>query len=177
MKEFVLKYFLRVHGAPGRGGSRIGRSYYKRRDTAEIGRFLGDEGSAVVDLRRLGTVYDWILLEVDAFDFDVSFAPLGSGAPTVQMPLKRSTYVVLGPPFVRNEDGPAPGVVGRYGFSYAFVPYTPGGRGLIAYGPGHFATAIQQVEFTVKADGEIRARTAFVAHRPKQDLAGGPRSD
>jgi hypothetical protein len=196
MKEFVLKYFMRVshlrqpHAAPAGepaplgalprafswlpddGERRVGfgyqQLYYKRRDSAKIGKFVGDEQSAIVDLRDIGTVYDWILLKVDIFDFNLSFAPFGAEAPRLQMPMKESTYLVLGPPFVKNQDDPAPGVLGQYGFGYAFVPYAPGGPGVIAYGPGHFAAAIQNVDFKVMADGEIRVRAAFVVNRPNQ---------
>jgi hypothetical protein len=196
LKEFVLKYFLRVShlrqpgaavagdGAPltsfqrafswlpDDGERRVGfgyqQLYYKRRDSAAIGKFIGDEQSAIVDLRDIGTVYDWILLKVNIFDFNLSFAPFGAEAPKLQMPLKESTYLVLGAPFIKNQDNPEPGVLGRYGFGYAFVPYAPGGAGVIAYGPGHFAAAIQNVDFTVMADGEIRVRAAFVVNRPNK---------
>jgi hypothetical protein len=100
------------------------------------------------------------------FDFGLSFAPFGSEAPKLQMPMKDPTYVVIGPPFIKNQENPEPGVLGQYGFGYAFVPYSPDGPGVIAYGPGHFTAAIQNVDFTVVSDGEIRVRTAFVVNRP-----------
>jgi len=196
VKEFVLKYFMRVshlrapHAAafdpragqgplqralswlPDDGERRVGfgyqQLYYKLRDSAKIGKFAAGEQSAIVDLRDIGTVYDWIVVKVDIFDFNLSFAPFGATAPKLQMPMKESTYLVLGPPFITHDDGPEPGVVGRYGFGYAFVPYAPEGAGMIAYGPGHFAAAIQNFDFTVRADGEIRVRAAFVVNRPDQ---------
>lgn len=196
LKEFVLKYFMRVSHLrqpeaapagdpvplttiqralswlPDAAERRVGfgyqQLYYKRRDSGSIGKFSSHEQSAIVDLRDIGTVYDWILLKVNIFDFNLSFAPFGAEAPRLQMPLKESTYLVLGPPFVKNEDNPGPGVLGRYGFGYAFVPYAPGGPGIIAYGPGHFAAAIQNVDFTVMADGEVRVRAAFVVNRPNR---------
>jgi hypothetical protein len=66
---------------------------------------------------------------------------------------------------VKNLEDPEPGVLAQYGFGYAFVPYAPE-PGMIAYGPGHFAAAIQTVDFTVLEDGEIRVRAAFVVNRP-----------
>ena len=196
MREFVLKYFMRVSHlhqpepaaeAEAAPASRLERAlswlpqdsehrvgfgceqlYYKRRGTGEIGKFVGEERSAVVDLRDIGTVYDWILLKVDVFDFGVSFAPFGSEAPKLQMPLKDPTYLVIGPPFIKNEDNPEPDVLGHYGFGYAFVPYAPDGGGIMAYGPGHFAAAIQSVDFTITSDGEIRVRAAFVVSRPNK---------
>ncbi len=194
VREFMFRYFLRIshlyqpepapeaepaplgrlqrvlswlpEGRERRVGSGCEQLYYKRRDSGEIGKFVGDERSAVVDLRAIGTVYDWILIKIDVFDFGLSFAPFGSEAPSLQMPMKEPTYVVIGPPFIKNEENPEPGVLGRYGFGYAFVPYSPDGPGVIAYGPGHFTAAIQNVAFTIVSGGEIRVRTAFVVNRP-----------
>jgi hypothetical protein len=195
LKEFVLQYFMRVcqlrypdvvseagHGSrssmphwlswqPDESERRVGMGfqqlYYKLHASGKIGKFPRDERSAIVDLREIGEVYDWILLKVDIFDFNLSFAPFGADAPKLQVPLQESTYLVLGPPFVKNEDHPEPGVLGRYGFAYAFVPYVPpDGPAVVAYGPGHFAAAIQTFDFTLKDDGEIRVLAAFVVSRP-----------
>jgi hypothetical protein len=181
LQAFVLKYFLRVAADPGRPATLPGQRqrrgagyrqlYYKRRDSGKIGLFAADQQSAIVDLREIGTVYDWIVLRVDAFDFPISFAPFGSfgsGAPIVQLPLQESSYLVIGPSFVHNQSEPSSDVLARYGLGYAFVPYTPGDLGMIAYGPGHFAAAIQTVDFSLIANGEIRVRSGFVVNRPKQ---------
>ncbi len=195
LREFVLRYFMRVsdyrqpEAVPGGGraaASALQRAiswlpeeeerrcgfgyqqlYYKLRESGKIGKFAADEQSAIVDLRDIGTVYDWILLKVDIFDFTLSFAPFGPAALKVQLPLKESTHLVLGPPFVKNLENPEPGVLAQYGFGYAFVPYAPD-PGVIAYGPGHFAAAIQTVDFKVMEDGEIRARASFVVNRPNK---------
>lgn len=197
LKEFVLHYFMRVchlrypdvvpGGGPATRSSiqkmlswlpddserRVGMGYqqlyYKLHESGKIGKFAREQRSAIVDLREIGEVYDWILLKVDIFDFNLSFAPFGADTPKLQVPLKESTYLVLGPPFVRNEDNPEPGVLGRYGFAYAFVPYAPpDGPGVVAYGPGHFAAALQTFDFTLRQDGEIRVLAAFVVSRPNK---------
>jgi hypothetical protein len=193
LREFVLRYFMRVshvrqpeavpagqrapHSFLQRAVSwlpedeerRVGfgyqQLYYKLRDSGKIGKFTESEQNAIVDLREIGAVYDWIVLKVDIFDFNLSFSPFGGNALKLQLPLKESTYLVLGPPFVKNNEDPEPGVLGQYGFGYAFVPYAPE-KGIIAYGPGHFAAAIQTVDFKVMLDGEIRVRAAFVVNRP-----------
>jgi hypothetical protein len=195
MQEFVLRYFMRVSHyrqpeavaagqrapqsmlqramswLPDEQERRVGfgyqQLYYKLRDSGKIGKFTSDEQGAIVDLREIGPVYDWIVLKVDIFDFNLSFAPFGADALKLQLPLKESTYLVLGPPFVKNVEQPEPGVLGQYGFGYAFVPYAPD-PGMIAYGPGHFAAAIQTVDFKVMEDGEIRVRAAFVVNRPNK---------
>jgi hypothetical protein len=195
LQEFVLRYFMRVSHyrqpeavpagkratssffqravswLPEEEERRVGfgyqQLYYKLRDSAKIGKFTKDEQNAIVDLREIGPVYDWIVLKVDIFDFNLSFAPFGGNALKLQLPLKESTYLVLGPPFLKNVDDPEPGVLGQYGFGYAFVPYAPE-PGMIAYGPGHFAAAIQTVDFKLMTDGEIRVRAAFVVNRPSK---------
>ncbi|MEX1129032.1 MAG: hypothetical protein WEB50_10735 [Vicinamibacterales bacterium] len=195
LQEFVLRYFMRVSHLrqpeayaeaqrtprsgfqralswlPDEGERRVGfgyqQLYYKLAGSGLVGKFSEDERSAIVDLRDIGKVYSWILLKVDIFDFNLSFSPFGSEAMKFQMPLKESTYLVLGPRFVTNREKPEPGVLGEYGFGYAFVPYAPH-PGPIAYGPGHFAAAVQSVDFKVMENGEIRARAAFIVNRPDQ---------
>ncbi len=193
-KEFILRYFMRVsHFRQPEAATEAGRVppsspylrslswlpeevesqvgfgyeqlYYKLAATKEIGKFHKHEQHAIVDLRDIGRVYDWIVLKVDIFDFNLSFAPFGSDAPKMTVPLKESTYLVLGPPFVRNADKPEPGVLGEYGYGYAFLPYAPE-PGVVAYGPGHFAAAIQTINFKVMQSGEIRARASFIVNRP-----------
>lgn len=195
MREFVLRYFMRVSHyrqpdavpagrrapssvlqraiswLPEEEERRVGfgyqQLYYKVRESGQIGKFGPDEQRAIVDLRDVGPVYDWIVLKVDIFDFNLSFAPFGPDALKMQLPLKESTYLVLGPSFVKNCENPESGVLAQYGFGYAFVPYAPE-PGMIAYGPGHFAAAIQTVDFKVMEDGEIRVRAAFVVNRPNK---------
>lgn len=195
MREFVLHYFMRVcqfrepEPTPGAGaasraaveealtwlpgeaerrvGFRYQQLYYKLAGSGRIGKFSASERERIVDLRRVGETYDWIVLKVDIYDFQLSFAPFGDGAPKMQVPLKEAAYLVLGPAFVRNADAPAPGVLAEYGFGYAFLPYAPpDGPPMLAYGPGHFACAIKSVAMRVMDDGEVRLRAAFVVNRP-----------
>lgn len=195
VREFVLRYFMRVSHfrepepvtdtsftsraaveqaiswLPGESDRRVGfgyqQVYYKLAGSGRIGKFSTSEREQIVDLRQVGPVYDWIVLKVDIFDFQLSFAPFGEGAMKMQLPLKESTYLVLGPPFVRNAENPAPGVMAEYGFGYAFMPYAPpDGPPMLAYGPGHFACAVKSVVFRVMDDGEVRLRASFVVNRP-----------
>ena len=187
LEEFVLRYFMRVShlrladvasasdGIPRRTGFGYEQLYYKRHDTGAIGKFPESQRSAIVDLREIGPVYDWIVLKVNIFDFTLKFSPFGVERMRFQLPLKESTYLVMGPSFITNEETPEPGVRARYGFGYAFVPYAPDPNDVVAYGPGHFAAAIQTVEFSLLDTGEIRVRAAFVVNRPdkivKMDIA------
>ena len=194
VREFILRYFLRVSNVrqpsaaadsagesgspylrpfdwrPATGESRIGfgfeQLYYKRRE-GPIGKFAPEDQAAIVDLRELGSVYEWIVLKVEIYNFHLSYAPLGSSAPKMVYPLKEQTYLLLGPQFVRNREKREPGVLGEYGYGYAFMPYAPGGPDeMIQYGPGHFAAAFQSVYFKVETSGEIKVRASFVVNRP-----------
>jgi hypothetical protein len=89
---------------------------------------------------------------------------LGSDQAKLVIPLIEDSYLVLSPDFVLNETDPEDGVLGRYGFGYAFVRNES--AGLLAYGPGEFDAAIELIQFHVLASGETRAHLVFVVNRP-----------
>ena len=90
--------------------------------------------------------------------------PCGSKGPELAMPLDEESYLVMSPAFITNHDNPAPGVLGEYGFGYAFVKNPK--RGPFGYGPGEFEHACQTINFRVMEDGETRVRMAFVSNMP-----------
>ncbi|MEM6456481.1 MAG: hypothetical protein AAF772_15425, partial [Acidobacteriota bacterium] len=142
---------------------------YRRRDGV-VGRFDDAAQHAIVDLRRLRTDYAWIVVKVDIFDFAFSAAPLGPGTPALRVPLAESSYLVLSSDFLIDEsDDDDPERLGRYGLGYAFLP-APDDDSVLAYGPGRFEAAIQQIEFAIDRKGTITARMGFVANRPEQVL-------
>jgi hypothetical protein len=193
MREFVLRYFMRVSDyrqpqayvteeeiratsgyvaglswCTGREQSDIGfgftQHYYKIRDTGAVGKFHRREHWTIVDLREIGARYEWIVLKVRIFNFNMTFRVLGSERAKLVLPLIEESYLVLSPDFVLNETDPEPGVLGRYGFGYAFVRNES--AGLLAYGPGEFEAAIELIQFHVLASGETRAHLVFVVNRP-----------
>ena len=195
LREFVLRYFMRVSDyrqpqayvteeeirahsgyvggvswCTGREESDIGfgftQHYYKMRDTGAVGKFHRREHWTIVDLREIGSRYDWIVLKVRIFNFNMTFRILGSERAKLVVPLIEESYLVLSPDFVLNETDPEPGVLGRYGFGYAFVRNES--AGLLAYGPGEFEAAIELIQFHVLANGETRAHLVFVVNRPNQ---------
>src|SRR5262249_35195368 len=147
-REFLLHYFLRISsfrlpeaaieqarrviGSPlrrlgwcwGQGVERMGfgytQLYYKLSATAEVGKFEGSDQYAIVDLREIGPKYAWIVLKVRIFDFDVSFQPFGRTSSKLVFRLDEESYIIISPEFVTNRENPAPGVLGEYGFGYAF---------------------------------------------------------
>ncbi len=193
-REFVLRYFMRVSDyrepqaftkARGRTKYRTGLSwcpqeinsergfgfsqhYYKLRETGEIGKFSPHNSNAIVDLREIGDKYEWIVLKVRIFNFNLDVPVPGTGETRLVIPLVEESYLVVSRDFVYNEDAPENDVVGRYGFGYAFIrsPET----GLLAYGPGEFNAAIELIRFTLHTDGTIRSRLVFLVNRPDNIL-------
>ena len=194
LREFVLHYFMRVssfrqpdafvesdrpagEGPLGRlswctreetrrAGFGFSQLFYKLRETGEIGRFVGDEQSAIVDLREIGKKFEWIIVKVRIFDFAFRFRPAGPSGPEVVFGLNEESYLVLSRDFILDQQNPEPGVLGSYGIGYAFIKNPD--QGLIAYGPGQFDAAFESIQFNVHASGEIRVRMVFVVNRPRQ---------
>lgn len=194
IREFVLHYFMRVSAfrepeafvpeqlmAPPaylqrfswcaqedilRRGFGFRQLYYKLKATGEVGKFPTRERPAIIDLREIGTKYEWIVLRVRIFDFNFTFKPFGPGGPAVVVPLNEHSNLIMSSEFIEDEQNPEPGLLGRYGLGYAFVrELTPG---LTAYGPGEFRAAIETFRFDVLESGQVRVRMVFVADRPQR---------
>jgi hypothetical protein len=191
VREFVLHYFMRVSDlrapksfvaddapprspflggltlCPGADVTRAGfgftQVFYKERGTGAIGRFSEDEEYAIVDLRELGRLYDWIVVKVQILDFRFAFKPFGPDGLELGLPLREESYLVLASDFILDQ-GQTPGRLGEYGLGYAFIK--SGTEGLLAYGPGEFTAAIELIHFRVSDSGEVRVGMAFVADRP-----------
>ena len=196
VREFVLHYFMRVSdfrqpqgvvedGRPvpppylrpfslcppedvQEGGFGFSQLFYKLRDSGRIGRFPEKDRYAIVDLREIGQKYEWIVVNVRIFAFNITYVPFGTAAPQLVLPLRESSYLVLSREFITDEEAPEPGVLGRYGLGYAFIKDPM--QGLLAYGPGQFDAAIERITFHVLADGTIRVHMVFVANRPTNIL-------
>jgi hypothetical protein len=194
IREFVLHYFMRISAfrepeaylpqrpitPPGllqalswcpqedieRRGFGFRQVYYKLKATGEVYKFPTREQPTIIDLRQIGTKYEWIVLRVRIFDFNFTFKPFGPGGPAVMVPLNEHSNLIMNEEFVEDQQDPESGVLGRYGLGYAFVrDLTPG---LTAYGPGEFRAAIETFRFDVLESGETRVRMVFVADRPQR---------
>ena len=196
VREFVLGYFLRVSDYrqpsaftryrppplaplfrplswcpdddPRQGGFGYRQLYFCRRD-GTLGAFPRGHRHAIVDLREVAAEYRWILLGIALFDFDLEVRPFGTGTPEVRIPLRNEQMVVLSPDFLCDQESPAPGVLGRYGFGYA-VLRDPHQDGVLAYGPGRFDVGFQTLTFDVLESGEVRLRLVFAVNRPERLL-------
>jgi hypothetical protein len=194
IRQFVLRYFMHVSdfrdpqpytaGEPspppflrplswctGRDVQRIGfgfsQLFYKRAGSGEIGKFPESQRYSIVDLREIGLQYEWIVLRVKIFDFNVVIRPFGGAAPSITIPLNEDSYLVVNRDFVLDER-PRSGDLGRYGFGYAFIKSPD--QGVLGWGPGKFDAAMQTIHFRVLRDGRIRVDMAFVANRPASIL-------
>src|SRR6185503_21024697 len=101
---------------------------------------------------------------VKIFDFNFEVQPMGESGPKLTIPSDEHSLLVMAPPFIAHQRRPRPGVLGRYGFGYAFIKNPE--RTLLAWGPGKFDAAFQTIDFEVLDDGRIRVEMVFVANRP-----------
>jgi len=197
LREFVCRYFMRVSDyrepsayideAPQAPLSSIGQLlswcpsaddrrtgfgysqlYYKLR-SGEIGKFRRRRECEVVDVREIGPTYEWLVVKVRIFDFNLRFQPLGPRAFTLNIPIDQETYVVLSPEFITVVDDPGGDLIGQYGFGYSLLQFDPG-PSIFAYGPGYFRAGFQLITFDVRRDGTTLVKMAFVANRPEQIL-------
>lgn len=190
VREFILGYFMRISDfrqpqqvpeasqppppglgflsqCPGGDAQRIGfgfsQLYFQRRN-GELGRFRPVETNAIIDLRHLRDDFQWIVLRNPIFDFGFKLAPFGDAAPQMVLPISEFNYLVMSPHFVVDESHPEPGILGRYGFGYAFVNRPEPSP--LAYGPGELEPAFELLVWDVHESGDVTVRATFVARQP-----------
>jgi hypothetical protein len=196
-REFLLGYFTRVSSfqepeaftaasppklPPGleflswfpedldtRVGFGYSQLYYKLKDSGLIGKVPEQNRFAIFDLREIKQKYEWLVMKVQVFNFNLAFRPFGPRGLSLVLPLKEETYLVLSPDFIRYCDNPTPNLAGRYGFGYALMK-RPSDDSIFAYGPGHFGVGFQLIEFDVQKSGEVVVRMVFVVNRPQRIL-------
>ena len=161
---------MRLPPRPGdtRQGFGYRQLFYKLRRSGRVGKFPPAQQGAIVDLREIGPIYEWIVASVRIFDFTLTFRPFGGEQPYLTIPLNEETPIVLAKPFIRAVDDPGPELLAEYGFGYA-VLRNPLARGPL-YGPGRFGPGFQLIDFKIRDSGEIRVCLTFVINRPQQIL-------
>lgn len=143
--------------------------FYRLREPDYTGKFPVHLQPRIVDLRRLSDIYRWIILEVEIFDFNLTYTPFADGSFSIVFPQQEETYIAISQDFVVNEDNPSPELLGRYGIGYALLKPAPR-RTIFAYGPGHFTAGFQTIDFEINKDGVTRVRMVFVSNRPTNVL-------
>ncbi|HEY6249474.1 MAG TPA: hypothetical protein VI685_05910, partial [Candidatus Angelobacter sp.] len=126
--------------------------------------FPSYEQFAIVDQRELGKKFDWIVLKVRIFDFNIAARPFGSNGPELVLGANEESYLVGHQEFVNYNEHHIPGVFGDYGVGYAFIRSPI--QGLFGYGPGEFDAAIELINFRVYETGYVTVRMVFIANRP-----------
>lgn len=195
-RQFVLHYFLRVsdYRQPSAhtdrptftppdylqaiswcsqpesdlAGFGFSQHYYKMRDSGVVGKVPAHSLYRIPDLRDIAAHYEWLVLKVRIYSFAINLGLPGSAGAKVLVPLNEETYLVISPDFVVDRQAPAPGVVGQYGFGYAFVKNTQPSD--FAFGPGEFTAAFEQIDFSLNEDGQVWVETAFVENKPDHIL-------
>src|SRR5215472_7983151 len=198
VREFVLRYFLRVTNVrPPQPDSQLGigsltgpllgllrlgpprtdieegfrytQLYYKEAGTGRIAAFPASEGRNIMDLRDLGAKLEWIILSARPFDYELDIAPIGPAGPRLVLPLPDTPVLAINPQMVIDQEYPAPGVLGRYGFTYALLD-DPDIRGPQVYGPAQYKACFQTIQFEALDTGESRVRLAFTGNIPDKIL-------
>jgi len=111
-------------------------------------------------------IYKWIVLQVNIFDFNLTYTPFADGVFSLVFPQKEETYIAINRDFIINEDNPTPDLLGRYRIGYALLKPAPR-KTIFAYGPGYFDAGFQIIDFEINRRGETRVRMVFVSNRPK----------
>jgi len=139
--------------------------YFKLNEAGYTGKFPVHLQERIVDLRRMSDVYEWIVLQVQIFDFNLSYTPFADGLLSLVFPQTEETYIAINQEFIVDENDPTPEVLGRYGLGYALLKPAPR-KSIFAYGPGYFTIGFQTIDFEINRQGETRVRMVFVANRP-----------
>jgi hypothetical protein len=198
-KEFLFRYMLRSssylqprswttipgqlysHAVPfspcvsddeNRAGFGYSQHYFKLRDDFRIGKFSERQSPAIVDLRDVQSNYDWLLLSVRIFNFNLSYSPGGSALPSVNLPLREDSRVILAPQFLTIDETERADRIAEYGFGYALLN-EESESSVLSYGPGRFQTGFQLIHFRLLNDGQTFVRTVFVANRPDRIVNPG----
>src|SRR5205085_6853424 len=107
-------------------------------------------------------IYEWIVLQVDIFNFTLAFTPFADNLFSLYFPVREETYIVISRDFITNVDDPTVDRLGRYGLGYALLKPAPRPT-FFAYGPGHFDAGFQLIDFDVDSRGKINVRMVFVS--------------
>lgn len=152
---------------PTRIGFGFSQLFYKRMSDGAICRFPEASKNAIVDLREIGSTYEWIMVYVNIFDFSFALKPFTGDTPSLDFPLTTGSYLIINKDFVTFNEQPQ-GALAEYGFGYAFVRNPS--SSILNYGPGEFTVAFEQIDFQILDDGRVRVNMSFASNRPNRVL-------
>lgn len=196
-REFITQYFMRIsdfrdpeaaverpdenaagenflswcrRSTPNWQGFGYSQLYYKLKDSGKVGKFAEDVRYAIVDIRELGKTFEWIVMKVRIFDFNLAFRPFGPEFPVINIPLNEETYIILHQDFMVDVNRPGEKYFGQFGFGYGLLQIDQDRDSLLAYGPGRFHAGFQTIHFQMLPDGQSSVRLVFVVNRPDRIL-------
>ncbi len=137
--------------------------YYKLQDSGEVGMFPAEDRNRIVDVRAVGTKYEWVVLQLDFYE-QVGLKPFGPDGPQLIGYSSDQPYVILTKDLIVNQDDPAPHLLGSYGPGYCFLAHP--GSGVLAFGPDKVEPAFDAVQFNVDRSGKVIGRSIFVIPQP-----------
>lgn len=194
VEEFALRYWLRAeasalpepypelgHGDPAPflapfslcfpadqqfAGAGNLQQLYKLRAGGEVGRFPPRERAAIVDLRELGTTYDWITLDTRLFSFNITLGGVGDDAPSLVVPLRTVAHAVTSTALGENRRAPEPGTLGVFGPGFGLMRAQD--PGVLAVSPDMIQPGLRLQLLRVLETGEVRFRGVMIVPRPER---------
>ncbi|HEX4276165.1 MAG TPA: hypothetical protein VHZ74_12460 [Bryobacteraceae bacterium] len=144
--------------------------YYKLLDGGRVGKFPKDQELTIIDLREIGTKYEWMVGDARMFGFQFSFLPLGEQFPYGELPLRETQLAVISKDFIVNNTYPwdaaaDDGIVGEFGYGLATlkIPYD---TTIVGYGPGYFDQGFMTYTWRIMKTGSIKAHMEFCVNQP-----------
>jgi hypothetical protein len=142
--------------------------YYKLLDSGRVGKFPKEQEITIIDLREIGTKYEWMVGDARMFGFQFSFLPLGDQFPYGELPLRETQLAVISKDFIVNKTYPwdsPDGIVGEFGYGLATlkIPYD---TTIVGYGPGYFDQGFMTYTWRIMQTGAIKAHMEFCVNQP-----------
>ncbi len=165
LEDFVHRRLLSAahwrnpDGLPGGFGYSV--LLHKTRNRGEYGRFPVPSDTQSVDLGQVGSLYEWIMLQVDIYDFVRSFPPLRRYVKLLAGIIREAAYLVTNEDFMHNLH---PGIRSKpveTDLGYAFVPATVHPN-FFGFGPGRFGAAVKLFRFGLTDAGIFEVNMAFL---------------
>lgn len=149
----------RPEGLPG--GFGYTALHYKLKDSGDYGVFPRSSPPTWVDLAEVGSRYDWILLQVDIYDFVRGLPGFHKYAKTLSRFFKEAAYVALSSDYSYSVTALPEGAVAECCFGYSFLPCLVEPN-FFGFGPGRFGAAIKQFRFILLNSGQLEIQLAFI---------------
>jgi hypothetical protein len=133
---------------------------YKLRGTGQTGEFPASDARAIIDLRELESLYEWITVERLPLDFSLTWA-VGDSGLSLTLALPIAGHLALSSDLTVRQRHPSPGVIGEFGAGLA----TMNVPGRIAIGPANSQPGLRLQTLRVLDTAEVRLRTVTIMPR------------